>query len=295
MQDLNNIASKCGYCSRKIGLNHKFVNCALCKSKIHIKCNNIEAIVFSKMDKDKEVSMCNKCNKENFPFFPDEKPRESESYNFNKEFLASENLKMFFKGLNDFNNQEINNAVNSDEDFDLIPIIDCKYVDLNAFNTFKEDNKNFSIIHLNIASLEKHKDELENVLSMLSFKIDIIGISETKIKKGIDPNFNVEVKGYKQYSTPTESDKGGVIIYIANHYNCKPREDLDVIVYKSYVLESVFAEIIISNKKNILLGCIYRHPSMDVKDFNENYLFPLMDKSSDKNMFSYQEILTSTL
>ena len=50
---------------------------------------------------------------------------------------------------------------------------------------------------------------------MLNFKFDLIGISEIKIKKGIDPNFNVEIKGYKNLSTPTESDKGGVIIYIA--------------------------------------------------------------------------------
>ena len=32
----------------------------------------------------------------------------------------------------------------------------------------------------------------------------------------------------------------------------------------------------------MLLGCMYRHPSMEVKDFNENYLSPLMDKLGDK-------------
>ena len=117
--------------------------------------------------------------------------------------------------------------------------VGCKYVDLNSFDIFKDDNKTFSIIHLNIASLEKHKDELEKVLSMLNFKFDLIGISETKIKKGIDPNFNVEIKGYKHLSTLTESDKGGVIIYIAKHHDCKPMEDLDAIVYKTYVLEAV--------------------------------------------------------
>ena len=86
-------ASKCGYCSRKIGSTHKFVNCAICKSKIHIKCNNNEAIACNKMEQGKEISMCIKCNKENFPFFSDEKNRGFES--FKKEFLASENLKMF--------------------------------------------------------------------------------------------------------------------------------------------------------------------------------------------------------
>ena len=76
--------------------------------------------------------MCIKCNKENFPFFSDEKNRRSES--FNKEFLASENLKMFFKGINDFNNQELNNIEGNEDDLEITPIIDCKYVDLNSFN-----------------------------------------------------------------------------------------------------------------------------------------------------------------
>ena len=110
---------------------------------------------------------------------------------------------MFFKGINDFNNQELNVESNED-DIELTPSIDCKCVDLNSFRIFKDDNKTFSIIHLNIASLEKHKDEMKNVLSMLNFKFDLIGISETKIKKDIDPNFNMEIKGYKNLSAPTE-------------------------------------------------------------------------------------------
>ena len=56
-------ANKCGYCSRTIGITHKYVNCALCKSKIHIKCNNIERTAYNKMDNEKEISMCIKCKK----------------------------------------------------------------------------------------------------------------------------------------------------------------------------------------------------------------------------------------
>ena len=63
-------------------------------------------------------------------------------------------------------------------------------------------------------------------------------------------------------------------------------EDLDAIVYKIYALEAVFVEIIIPNKKNIVLGCIYRHPSMQITDLNQNYLGALMDKwSENKHAF----------
>ena len=135
------------------------------------------------MEQGKESSICIKCNNFFFAFFSDEKNMGSES--FNNEFLASENLKMFFKGINDFNKQELNNVESNEDALEPTPIIDCNYVDLNSFNIFKDDNKTFSIIHLNIASLEKHKDELEKVLSMLNFKFDLIGISEIKLKKAL--------------------------------------------------------------------------------------------------------------
>ena len=45
-------------------------------------------------------------------------------------------------------------------------------------------------------------------------------------------------------------------------------------------------EIIIPNKKNIVLGCMYKHPSMQITDFNQNYLCPLMDKlNGNKHAF----------
>ena len=33
-------------------------------------------------------------------------------------------------------------------------------------------------------------------------------------------------------------------------------------------------------KSNIIIGCIYKHPSMDLNDFNTNYLNNLLDKVS---------------
>ena len=235
------------------------------------------------MDLDKVIPICIICNKENIPFYSDNNTSDI----YNKEFLASDTIKKLFNGINDLNNEILlNNNDDSDDDYDLSPIIDCKYFDLISFKIFEEDKKKFSTIHLNIASLSLHKEELEAVLNILDFKFDVIGISETKIKKGIIPDYKVTIDGYQQYSTPTESDKGGVILYISKKYFCKPRKDLDKILYKSYALESIFVEIILTNKKNILLGCIYRHPSMEVSDFNENYLIPFMDKIEvNKNIF----------
>ena len=44
--------------------------------------------------------------------------------------------------------------------------------------------------------------------------------------------------------------------------------------------ESVFAEIILPNATNIIVGTIYRHPCMKPADFNSDYLKPLLHKIS---------------
>ena len=139
---------------------------------------------------------------------------------------------------------------------------------------------------MNIASLSKNKDELETILNMTDLKFDVFGITETQIKVG-KPSIDVNINGYKYYSTPTEADKGGALIYINDQYNTKPLPNFDKIMYKSKQLESAFIEIVNKNKKNILIGCIYRHPSMDLTEFNDNFLNPLMEKvaAEDKRLF----------
>ena len=67
----------------------------------------------------------------------------------------------------------------------------------------------FSLFHTNIGSLAKHKEELETILNMLDFKFDIIGISETKLSKNIEPKFEINIAGYRCYHVDTEASKGG--------------------------------------------------------------------------------------
>ena len=58
-------------------------------------------------------------------------------------------------------------------------------------------------------------------------------------------------------------------------------------LYKSKQLESTFVEIVNPGKKNVIAGCIYKHPSMEIEDFNDNYITHLLDKlmSEDKKCF----------
>ena len=54
------------------------------------------------------------------------------------------------------------------------------------------------------------------------------------------------------------------------------------------MLESVFIEVLDdSKKKNEIFGCIYRHPSMCVQDFNSNFFGDFISRLSSENKFSY--------
>ena len=89
------------------------------------------------------------------------------------------------------------------------------------------------------------------------------------------------MQNYSFEFTPTESNAGGTLLYIANHLSYKPLTDISL--NKANQLESTSIETINSRKSNIIVGYLYKHPNMDVSDFNKNYLNTLLDKLSKEN------------
>ena len=52
-------------------------------------------------------------------------------------------------------------------------------------------------------------------------------------------------------------------------------------------MESNFIEIVNPRKSNIIVGVIYRHPSMDLADFNCNYLSKLLENTSKEQKSTF--------
>ena len=71
-------------------------------------------------------------------------------------------------------------------------MIAVKKIQLNLYTitsinliTLKKDTKNqFPLMHLNISSLQYHFDELHDLLNKSNFMFSVIGMSESRIKKG---------------------------------------------------------------------------------------------------------------
>ena len=67
--------------------------------------------------------------------------------------------------------------------------------------------------------------------------------------------------------------------YISNKLVSKPRQDLEF--YQAKDGESTFAEIIVPNGKNIIVGCVYKHHTIEIEEF-EKYLIPTLKKKLKK-------------
>ena len=49
------------------------------------------------------------------------------------------------------------------------------------------------------------------------------------------------------------------------------------------MIESTFIKILNKKQKNLIIGCVYKHPKHEVKDFTNNHMMPLLDKLSNEN------------
>ena len=69
------------------------------------------------------------------------------------------------------------------------------------------DAKSFSILHCNIRSLSKNLNLLEELLCSLDSKLDILGITETKLGEKSISNVNIRVKGYNFFHTDSPTKR----------------------------------------------------------------------------------------
>ena len=67
-----------------------------------------------------------------------------------------------------------------------------------------------------------------------------------------------------------------IIYNIDQNVKYKIREDLKL--YKSKEIESTFLEIIENNLKNVITGCIYKHPGAAIQEFTNDFICLLLEK-----------------
>ena len=170
--------------------------------------------------------------------------------------------------------EQTNISINDESESEYDQPILCNYFSCDEFIEAEfQSSKSFSILHLNIHSIQKHIGEFRILLHALDYKFDIIAISESKLKD--EPKVHISLKSYHPpYCTYTEAEKGGTILYVTSNLNFKPRKDLEI--YENKELETSFIEILNRKESNDIVGVVYRHPKMDTNIFIENKLSDLI-------------------
>ena len=265
----------CKICSKAVANNDHAVQCGKCYIWVHIKCNNVNLQTYKFLQKSLSAWYCIKCFEDTVPLgiISNEKLFKTNQGSKIKFTVLTENLTS--------PRQDLINQLNEAMDDPSSTTVSSKYYEPCELSSLINNSKNcLSFFHLNISSLPFHIEELSNLISEHNLAFDIFGVSETKLRLNKAPLNSVIMPGYNFEFTATECSSGGTAIYINKGLNYKLRKDLEI--YKSKQLESTFIQVNLKNEK-ILTGCIYRRPSMELPEFNSNYLTNLLDTLSKEN------------
>ena len=164
--------------------------------------------------------------------------------------------------------------------------LSCKYYSENKFNSTlsKLPESSLKAFHLNIRSLNKNCHILKAFLSCLNCDFDVLLLTEigNPDKQLIEEVF----KHHTLYFDPPKGRKGGAGIIIRN--DCFDEIEISENKLKldcnctNCIVESIFINIK-SNNVVRSFASIYRHPSSNIKHFNES-LNQCLKKYNNNNM-----------
>ena len=178
-QKKKEVAYPCSICKQNVNANHNAIVCSLCKDWSH-KCNNVSKKQYKLHQLNPELSFfCIKCKGNNIPFmklndYDSFIKNGIENFQFNS-FIPSRTQQEMLDKLNaeidDYSNRVNNEEFDSDPNHQFT----CKYYGINDFAKCRfSSSRNFSIMHLNIHSIQLHIDELNNLLTKINETFDII-------------------------------------------------------------------------------------------------------------------------
>ena len=286
----------CPICLELWKRNQTSIQCNKCLNWVHAhpkKCSLLSKEDFTKLSKSDKTWQCAICCANQLPFYIlDDNEIFIENIRTNYigsgdlQALPDESLNDFFTECNEMSNN-LTELSEKNEIVELGNLINSSYHSINSINQIKPDPfTSFGILHTNLASINLHFDDLQLIMTLLKTEFHVIGITEHKIQKDSPPTSNIELQGYKPFHYDyTETSHGGTGFYIKESISFNERNDLKFNSKGNF--ESTFIELVFTKRKNMIIGCIYRHPSstINIKQFNDEYIEPLLEKiTSEKKI-----------
>ena len=118
-------------------------------------------------------------------------------------------------------------------------------------------------LHMNVRSLNKNINKIDELLGLLPCSPEVMVISETKLK---NINYNItSIENYHFHSSNSPTNSGGIGIYLKTPLNYKIRPDLCL---NEDLVEDIWVEIKSNNcNKAYVVGGIYFHPHSSISNF----------------------------
>ena len=296
-QELNpppsrNLKHPCVICNKSVNNNQQSLQCVHCDKWCHRSCDGMDVDTYKKLDdNNNNPSITNqpdwyclyctmKFHYEAIPFtlsddFELDTINNSDNMEFCKSLPTLEEI---------YETNKFSSYPDQTEEASLPSNLSSKYHTVSELQKLKVE-RNFNIFHSNVNGLESKFSTLHTFLAGSTSPMDVIAITETS--EHIDHGFlsNVDLEGYKLFSAATKSSKGGSALYVNNDFDSFERTDLKM---QNDLVEAVWIEIKNKKSKNIVCGCIYRHPRRLAKDFDDFNKY--MDSTLDKLVKEKKEI-----
>ena len=218
----------CGICHKNILDHHKAVFCNNCKLWVHIRCNNTSNSEYNELQKEADDVpwFCLNCTIIILPFGQLDNDELSNLHDF--DFPSFVDSMPSFEITSSLTN--LPNLGDYDIDEHLPSNVNSSYYTLQDLSTLSTSDNDFSLFHMNTRSLSLHFDELISTIATLKINFDVIGLSETWNSIQNPIKTNVEIPGYKYFPCGSQSQNGGLALYVKTGLTPTPRPDLSKII-----------------------------------------------------------------
>lgn len=260
---------ECPTCSKICKVGQSSIFCNSCEHWVHEKCSAVTPSDFLKFSNSDLIFNCCNCL---FPF------TNTSALEF--KLLFNENFSQQSSEL--LNNNNISH-LNSNSPFNNNEILTShfQYITPSTSKTLFQNDNDFSLLSLNIRSLNRNFSKLEVLVSEIGFMPDVILVSETWITES--SVFIHKLEGYSFINKPCETGQiGGAGIFIKDKLNFDILHSTSLDAPKC---EDIWIKIKFSPNKTLVIGSIYRHPNYHHNEFQDKLSSIIYSLSSSNQSF----------
>ena len=180
----------CKICYQHVANNSDSIQCDKCDIWVHHKCSKINKQTDEYLKQDKSTWHYIVCTKRLFPFskLNDEnliltlKDKKIKYVNVAQKRILEKTQFL----------QQINLIADSEQNVNI-----TRYFNPNKLKEPPDKENVLKVFHLNLSSLPYHCSELHSLLSKCNIGFDVIGITESQIKRNQKALSNIEILNYK--------------------------------------------------------------------------------------------------